>query len=90
MKAAKKIGIILSLLGLCLPLLTLGFIDLFSIYPPTEPPQNLFLTVITNLQHMEVFILVKAVPYRYFYSLGVLLFFTGVAFIALSGGDKKR
>ena len=94
MDKAKKIGIVLLLVGFCLPFVAFPFVDNYS---PHE-------SVVTNIQEMEIVLkeqkLIitgdglkveekKALPYRYIFLLGVVLVFTGVGFIAISKKGKK-
>lgn len=97
MTLAKKIGIILILVGICLPTATMPFITEFRPQPDICLTSNFF----ANLGNMMVVIgaepagpgtpiqssMVNAlvtVPYRYLFSSGVIIACIGVAIIVLS------
>ncbi len=100
MTKAKKIGIILILVGICLPTATLPFITEFHPQPEICLTSNFF----GNMGNMVVALgskqtgisgkdteIVKspivAVPYRYLFALGVILICTGIGIIVLSSGN---
>ncbi len=86
MKKIKKIGIILILIGLCLPTATLPFITEF------HPVQNLCLTsnFFQNMGNMKIALSSRtSIPYRYIFSLGVVLTFAGIGAITLLVDNKK-
>jgi hypothetical protein len=97
MTKAKKIGIILILVGLCLPTATLPFITEFHPQPNICLTSNFF----GNLGNMVVVFGAKqlnisgtdagtmygsliAIPYKYLFALGVILVGTGLGVIILS------
>ncbi len=101
MRKAKKIGIVLILVGLFLPTATLPFITEFHPQPDICLTSNFF----ANLGNMVVAFGTKqmnisgiytgtkyspliAIPYRYLFVLGVILVCTGMGTIVLTR-DKK-
>ncbi len=86
MKKAKKFGIILILIGLCLPTATLPFITEYHPVPDICLTSNFF----QNMGNMTIAFSSKtSIPYRYIFSLGVVLTFTGIGVITLSVDNKK-
>ncbi len=101
MGKAKKIGIILILVGICLPTVTLPFISEFHPLPDVCLTSNFF----HNMGNMEIVLRLEqvltpdnpqrtnyqekiAIPYRYLFALSVILVCTGMGVIVLSR-DKK-
>lgn len=96
---ARKIGIILVLVGICLPTATLPFITEFNPQPEICLTSNFF----GNLGNMVVLFGSSevnasgndaeaihnpwiAIPYRYLFSIGVVIVCTGLGMIVLSSG----
>jgi hypothetical protein len=88
MNQARRIGTILILVGLCLPIVSFAFVDNYS----SEE------SIVTNIMEMEVVLREgkivisggsfettskKAIPYKYIFGLGVVLVFTGAVYITL-------
>lgn len=87
---AKKVGILLILIGLCIPIISLGFVSKY------HPRRGL----IGNLTKMELVIredtpnsvyriLWKtyervAIPYKYIFAFGTIFIFTGIGLIIVS------
>jgi len=103
MTMAKKIGIILIIVGVCLPTAALPFITEFHPLPDVCLTSNFF----KNMGNMEIVIrpaqtTVKnntqaanykanlAVPYRYVFALGVVLFCFGIGTLVLSGSNRDK
>jgi hypothetical protein len=103
MTAIRKIGIIITLIGLCLPTVTLPFIHEFNPLPEVCLTSNFF----GNLGNMVVVFgsdqafassghagayqkAGNGIPYRYIFSSGVLLTLTGIGVITLSAGTKRE
>jgi hypothetical protein len=101
MGKANKIGIILILVGICLPTVTLPFISEFHPLPDVCLTSNFF----HNMGNMEIVLRSEqvltpdnpqrtnyqekiAIPYRYLFALGVILACAGIGTIVLSR-DKK-
>ena len=101
MRKAKKIGILLILLGICLPTATLPFITEFHPAPDICLTANFF----QNMQNMEVALGTRqqyrpgvtmvemknsniSIPYRYIFASGAVLACMGIAIIVL-WNDKK-
>jgi len=95
MTRAKKIGIILILIGICLPTATLPFITEFHPVPELCLTSNF----LQNLGNMVVVFGSKqmqmtsgsanaliSIPYRYLFSLGVILVCTGLGIITVTSG----
>lgn len=89
MNQAKKIGIILLLVGSCLPFLAFPFVDNYS---PHEG-------IMTNVQKMEIVLKEQklmvsggglkvqeksAIQFKYIFGLSVVLVLVGAGFVALS------
>ncbi|TNF54607.1 hypothetical protein EP227_04000 [bacterium] len=101
MSKTKKIGIIIILIGLCLPTATLPFISEFRPLPNVCLTSNFF----GNLGNMVIAFgqesssssdlttntpYKAAIPYRYIFATGVILTLSGVGVILLSGGNKRQ
>ena len=101
MRKAKKIGIILILVGLFLPTATLPFITEFHPLPDVCLTSNFF----HNMGNMEIVLRSEqvltpdnpqrtnykgkiAIPYRYLFTLGVSLVCAGMGTIVLLRGEK--
>lgn len=98
MTKAKKFGIILILVGICLPTATLPFITEFRPAPELCLTSNFF----NNMGNMVVTFGRKqvdapdigsgnnliAIPYRYLFALGVILTCTGLGTIVVSASDS--
>lgn len=100
MTKAKKIGIILALIGICLPTATLPFISEFKPVPELCLTSNFF----NNMGNMVVVLgggtldaaVTKAgmmsasfaIPYRYLFSIGVVLVCTGLSIVVLATNKK--
>jgi len=100
MTRAKKIGIIILLVGICLPTATLPFITEFHPKPDICLTSNFF----GNMGNMIVAFgagqtavsgnsgaggsPLIAIPYRYLFALGVILTCVGIGIIVLSPGRK--
>ncbi len=98
MTKAKKIGIIILLVGICLPTATLPFITEFHPRPNICLTSNFF----GNMGNMIVAFGTEqtgasgdtgtataplvAIPYKYLFALGVILTCTGIGIIVLSPG----
>lgn len=103
MTAVRKIGIVLTLIGICLPTVTLPFIQEFHPLPDICLTSNFF----SNLGNMIVTFgsdqavissgqvgtyqeAGSGIPYRYLFSSGVLLTLIGIGMITLSVGTNKK
>ncbi len=99
MTKTKKIGIILIIVGLCLPTATLPFISEFLPLPDVCLTSNFF----HNMGNMEIVFRPEkgdaagtnykakiAIPYRYVFAFGIVLMFTGIGVITLSGNNKGK
>ncbi|GEM_PF-6126570 len=100
MTRAKKIGIILLLVGICLPTATLPFITEFHPKPDVCLTSNFF----GNMGNMIVAFggeratisgnagaagsPLVAIPYKYLFALGVILTCVGIGIIVLSPGGR--
>lgn len=101
MTKAKKIGIILALIGICLPSATLPFITEFKPVPELCLTSNFFknmgnMVVVFGageidaaVTHAGMLSTSFAVPYRYLFSLGVILVCTGLSTVVLASGKKS-
>ncbi len=103
MTTARKIGILVTLIGLFLPTVTLPFIQEFHPLPEVCLTSNFFgnlgnmvvavgsdQTVMTGEQAGTFRNSDNGIPYRYIFSSGVLLFLTGAGIVILSPGMKKN
>ena len=97
MTRANKIGIILILIGFCLPTATLPFITEFHPQPNICLTSNFFsnmgnMVVVFGTQQMNIsgaeaetiYSPMIKIPYRYVFTLGIVLFCIGVGIIVLS------
>jgi hypothetical protein len=102
MTKAKKIGIILVLVGICLPTATLPFITEFRPHPELCLTSNFFsnlgnMVVTFGIKQMNVvasdmaaaYMPVITIPYRYLFALGVIMMCTGLGVIVVSHPTKK-
>ncbi len=80
MTTARKIGLILIIIGACLPTAALPFISEFRPHPELCLTSNFF----TNMGNMIlVFGSSVVIPYRYLFALGVVLACTGLGVIVV-------
>lgn len=101
MSKTKKIGILIILIGLCLPTATLPFISEFHPLPNVCLTSNFF----GNLGNMVIAFrqgsasssdltmntpYKATIPYKYVFATGVILTLSGVGLIVLSGGNKRE
>ena len=103
MSKAKKIGIIIALIGICLPTATLPFISEFHPLPNICLTSNFF----GNLGNMVItfgsetaahsdnalginYNAGTMIPYKFIFASGVILFLVGIAIITLSGSCKNK
>jgi len=105
MSNIRKVGIVLLLVGICLPTATLPFITEFKPVPELCLTSNFF----QNMGNMVVVFWTTqmdmsagstgavspalAIPYRYLFSLGVILTCAGIGMVVLTAGnhsEKKR
>lgn len=102
MGKAKKIGIVLILVGLFLPIATLPFISEFHPLPDVCLTSNFFanlgnMVVVFGIKQMNIsgtytgamYSPLIAIPYKYLFALGVTLVCVGIGTIVLSR-DKKN
>ena len=99
MTTSGKIGIILILIGICLPTATLPFITEFRPVPELCLTSNFFqnmgnMSVPLGISHMGMHggdraVSALAVPYRYLFSLGVVLVCTGLGIIVVTAGRNS-
>ncbi len=102
MGKAKKIGILIILIGLFLPTVTLPFITEFYPLPEVCLTSNFF----GNLGNMEIvfrpgqateidkaeatgYRAKIAVPYRYIFALGVILVCAGTGIMVITSGGRN-
>ena len=101
MSKAKKIGIVLILVGVCLPSATLPFITQFKPVPELCLTSNFFqnmgnMVVVFGVDYKEMMSInaqpLLSIPYRYLFAVGVILFCvgTGIILISPSNTSKKR
>jgi hypothetical protein len=97
MTLSKKIGIILLLIGICLPTATLPFITEFKPVPELCLTSNFFqnmgnMVVVLGQDHVSSQVSdvsgIMAIPYRYLFSTGVILACIGCGTIVLSTGKS--
>lgn len=81
-----KTGLILVIIGACLPTAPLPFITEFRPHPELCLTSNFF----TNMGNMMLPLGSLALPYRYLFSLGVILACTGLGTIVLSYPSAPR
>jgi len=102
MTIAKKTALIIILIGVCLPTATLPFISEFKPVPELCLTSNFF----QNMGNMVVVIGGKgegfiaasgdrssgllSIPYRYLFSLGVVLVCSGLGFLVVVSGNKTE
>ncbi len=102
MTTAKKAGLIFILIGICLPTATLPFITEFKPVPELCLTSNFF----QNMGNMIVVLgnnnagfasgnagaqaIPFSIPYRYLFSLGVILVCTGLVILVLYSGGKTE
>jgi hypothetical protein len=79
---ARKMGIIIILAGLCLPVVTMPYITEFRPQPDTCLSLNFF----GNLRNMIVNSPFISIPYRYLFVLGIHIACIGMGTIVLSSG----
>jgi hypothetical protein len=95
--ARMKFGILLILIGMCLPIISIAFTNRYI------PRFGL----ITNIQRMEIVLRKErkadifdevsgveskkkiAIPYRYLFALGTLMVFTGIGTIVIIAASKR-
>jgi hypothetical protein len=95
MSTSRKIGIIVLLIGICLPTATLPFITEFKPVPELCLTSNFFqnmgnMVVVFgagNMSYVSDVSGLLAIPYRYLFSIGVILTCIGCGTIVLSPGS---
>jgi len=89
MGKAKKIGIVLILIGLCLPIVSFAFVSEYYLRGGSTISDFLFL-----IPRMRMGCPGGGprgvIPYRYIFAFGVVLVFTGIGFIALSKREDSK
>ena len=91
MMKAKKIGLMLIIIGMCLPTATLPFITEFKPLPEICLTSNFF----RNMGNMIVVFGSEAgspliaIPYRYLFSIGVILVCTGLGILVMTSGKPS-
>ncbi|HDH06732.1 MAG TPA: hypothetical protein ENH01_13715 [Nitrospirae bacterium] len=88
MTKAKKIGLMLIIIGMCLPTATLPFITEFRPVPEICLTSNFFqnmgnMIVVFGSETVSPLI---AIPYRYLFSIGVILVSTGLGILVMTSG----
>ncbi|HDH53858.1 MAG TPA: hypothetical protein ENH24_05170 [Nitrospirae bacterium] len=88
MTKAKKIGLMLIIIGMCLPTATLPFITEFNPVPEICLTSNFFknmgnMIVVFGSEAVSPLI---AIPYRYLFSIGVVLVCTGLGILVMTSG----
>ena len=86
MTKAIKIGLILVIVGACLPTAALPFITEFRPHPELCLTSNFF----TNMGNMMLPLGSRVVPYRYLFSLGVIMACAGFGTIVISYPSKAE
>lgn len=89
MTISRKIGLILIIIGACLPTAALPFITEFRPHPELCLTSNFF----TNMGNMMLpFGPSFVVPYRYLFSLGVVMVCAGLGTVVVSypSAQKKQ
>jgi len=81
---ARKMGIIMVLAGLCLPVVTMPYITEFRPQPDICLSSNFF----GNFRNMIVTSPFLSIPYRYLFVLGINIACIGMATIVLSSGKS--
>ena len=99
MTMTRKIGIILIIIGICLPTATLPFITEFRPAPELCLTSNFFknmgnMVVAFGVQRIGVSgndtgSTVIAVPYRYLFSLGIVLVCAGLVAVVITADDSS-
>ena len=80
MTLAKKIGLILIIIGVCLPTATLPFITEFR----PHPELCLTSTFFSNMGNMMLTLnSLIVIPYRYLFTFGVVLVCTGLGVMVI-------
>jgi len=79
MTTSKKIGLILIIMGACLPTAALPFISEFRPHPELCLTSNFF----TNMGNMMLAFSTFVIPYRYLFAFGVILVCTGLGVIVV-------
>lgn len=99
MTRAKKIGLIMILAGICLPTATLPFITEFKPLPELCLTSNFFqnmgnMIVVFGADKLDIVtgsaaatFSPTAIPYRYLFSLGVILVCTGLGILVATSGN---
>jgi uncharacterized protein YjeT (DUF2065 family) len=99
MTKVRKIGIILILIGICLPTATLPFITEFRPVPELCLTSNFFqnlgnMVVVFGSKQMQMSSghanALLSIPYRYLFSIGVILVCTGLGIITVTSGNISR
>ncbi len=103
MTRVKKIGIILILVGMCLPTVTLPFIEEFHPQPNICLTSNFFGNMgnmivafgkkqmnISNSNEATKYDSMIAIPYRHLFALSVILVCTGIGVIVLYNPTSKQ
>ena len=99
MTKAKKIGYMLIIIGMCLPTATLPFITEFNPLPEICLTSNFF----RNMGNMIVVFGARqadmsgseaagpliAIPYRYLFSIGVILVCAGLGILVMTSGKAS-
>ena len=91
MTKAKKIGLMLIIIGMCLPTATLPFITEFRPVPEICLTSNFFrnmgnMIVVFGSEAVSPLI---AIPYRYLFSIGVILVCTGLGILVMTSGKPS-
>ncbi len=94
---SRKIGIVLLLIGICLPTATLPFITEFKPVPELCLTSNFFnnmgnMMVVfgpENMSYVSDVSGLTAIPYKYLFSAGVILACIGCGSIVLSAGSPS-
>lgn len=94
MTLAKKIGLILIIVGICLPTATLPFIEEFRPVPElcltTNFLQNMGnMVVVFGKSDVESIGPLISIPYRYLFSIGVVLACAGSCILVLASGKRS-
>ncbi len=89
MTLAKKIGLILIIIGACLPTATIPFISQYRPHPELCLTSDFF----TNMGNMMLALSSSfVIPYKYLFALGVVLVCSGLGIIVVyhpSPGQKQ-
>jgi len=83
MNRNQKIGVILIIVGIGLPLLALAFVDYYL-------PEGGFIYNMQHFMDIDIELNDTEIPYGYIFILGIILIGTGIGLIFLSKpkGDK--